>query len=110
MIIKNIDGVREESAHHGTCTCKNIFIKEFQSSTLFFGETYVEPKVEVEPHTHREEEEVYYILEGEGLMKINGNERKVRPGDTILTCKGSTHSIKNIGDVRLRMVCFATKY
>jgi len=109
MIVKNVNDVKEELAHSGTCSTRSIFTKEFQSPTLFFAETYVEPKVEIEPHTHKEEEEVYYILEGKGLMKVDGDEREVGPGDTILTLKGSTHSIKNIGNVRLRMVVFTTK-
>lgn len=109
MIVKNVNDVKEELVHSGTCTSKSIFKKEFQSPTLFFCETYVEPKVELEPHTHTEREEVYYILEGKGLMKVNSDEREVGPGDTILILKGSTHSIKNIGSVRLRIVVFATR-
>ena len=34
-------------------------------------------------HWHRDSEEFYFLLEGRGLMEIDGTEREVGPGDAI---------------------------
>ncbi|HDH07280.1 MAG TPA: cupin domain-containing protein [Thermoproteales archaeon] len=45
-------------------------------------------------HYHKQRDEIYIILEGEGVLTINGKEIRVKPGDVILIPKGSKHSIK----------------
>jgi mannose-6-phosphate isomerase-like protein (cupin superfamily) len=42
----------------------------------------------------QKEDEVYYILEGNGVMQMNGDSFPVRPGDAILTRPGSSHGLK----------------
>jgi len=46
-------------------------------------------------HEHGQEEEIYYILEGEGVFDENGQETVVSPGTATLTGNGSGHSIRN---------------
>src|SRR5215467_9597986 len=45
----------------------------------------------------QKEDEVYYILSGEGVMQMNGKEFPVKPGDAILTRPGSSHGLKQTG-------------
>ena len=42
----------------------------------------------------QESDEVYYILEGTGIMQMNGDSFAVKPGDAILTRPGSSHGLK----------------
>ena|SRR5688572_22765652 len=42
----------------------------------------------------QKEDEVYYILEGNGIMQMNGDSFPVKPGDAILTRPGSSHGLK----------------
>ena len=49
-------------------------------------------------HEHVNEDEVYIIQQGKGVVADNGKEVKVEAGDAILTGKGASHSIRNIGD------------
>jgi len=46
-------------------------------------------------HDHLQEEEIFYILSGEGVFTENGRESIVRTGDATLTGNGSGHSIRN---------------
>ncbi len=46
-------------------------------------------------HEHGQEEEIYYILEGEGVFNENGLETVIGPGTATLTGNGSSHSIRN---------------
>ncbi|MFA6276414.1 MAG: cupin domain-containing protein [Pedobacter sp.] len=42
----------------------------------------------------QKEDEIYYVLSGNGKMKMNGETFSVKPGDAILTRPGSSHSIE----------------
>ena len=52
----------------------------------------------------QKEDEVYYILSGEGEMKMNGETFKVRAGDAILTRPASSHGLQPIGDKDLALI------
>jgi len=49
--------------------------------------------------------EVYYILEGQGLMHIDGESLEVNPEGTIYIPPHSTQYIENIGDSVLKFLC-----
>ncbi len=57
-----------------------------------------------ERHFHKLSEEFYFILEGTGVMEINGEERPVFPGDAILIPPGAWHQITAI-QTTLRLLC-----
>jgi mannose-6-phosphate isomerase-like protein (cupin superfamily) len=51
----------------------------------------------VSEHYHKVTEELYYILSGTGLMKINDEEEQVHSGDTVIILPGMRHKITNNG-------------
>jgi mannose-6-phosphate isomerase-like protein (cupin superfamily) len=57
------------------------------------------------PHFHPKAEEIYYILKGEGCIKMNGEERGVGPGDAIAIPPGVTHQILQEGREDLVFLC-----
>lgn len=57
------------------------------------------------PHYHIETEEIYYILEGAGLMRVSREEMVVGPGDAIAIPPRASHQITNTGDSALRFLC-----
>ncbi|MDE0861309.1 MAG: cupin domain-containing protein [Akkermansiaceae bacterium] len=60
---------------------------------------------ETERHYHKVSEELYYLLEGTGLMEIDGEEREVGPGDAILIPPGAWHQIKAVDALRFLCCC-----
>ena len=58
-----------------------------------------------ERHYHRVSEELYYILEGTGVMEVNGEERAVGPGDAILIPAGAWHEIRAAEALRFLCCC-----
>ncbi len=60
-----------------------------------------QPKAHVSPHRHRVQEQVYHVLEGEGLMQLDGVRRVVRRHDVIFIPPGVEHAITNTGLVDL---------
>ncbi len=67
------------------------------------AEATVEAGRITERHHHRLSEEFYFILEGEGVMEVDGEERRVRAGDGILIPPGAWHRIRAL--TRLRFLC-----
>lgn len=69
--------------------------------------------VEMEPggfqhlHTH-EPEQMYYILEGQGLMTVDGEEQPVQAGDCIFFPPFAKHGLKNTGEGMLRYLSAAS--
>ena len=57
------------------------------------------------PHYHPKAEEIYFLLEGRGRMRIEQEIRAVEPGDAIAIPPGKRHQITNIGEGTLRFLC-----
>jgi mannose-6-phosphate isomerase-like protein (cupin superfamily) len=57
------------------------------------------------PHSHAVAEEFYYVVEGQGAMRIGEEECAVIRGDAILIPPGALHSLSNTGDSYLRILC-----
>lgn len=71
------------------------FPEDFDSSIKFFHETTLEKGASIGLHPQERNEEIYYIVEGEGEMTVDGETAKVKPGDIVLTKSGSKHALKN---------------
>jgi mannose-6-phosphate isomerase-like protein (cupin superfamily) len=69
------------------------------------AEALVGPGQETEAHMHRQSQEVYYVLEGTGTMRLGGQSLSIGEGDSILIKPGTVHNIKNTGGDALRVLC-----
>jgi mannose-6-phosphate isomerase-like protein (cupin superfamily) len=56
-------------------------------------------------HYHAQTEEIYFLVEGSGEMEVEGERRRVGPGDAILIPPGAWHEIRADGDAELRFLC-----
>ena len=56
-----------------------------------------QPMAYVERHSHAVQEQVYHVLEGEGLMEIAGKSHVVRKHDYVFLPPGVQHAISNTG-------------
>ena len=65
------------------------------------------PGMASQEHYHTEAEEVYYVLAGEGRLRIDGEERAIGPGDTVAIVPGERHKIWQAGegDLVLLVTC-----
>lgn len=89
-----IEGFRYLDSHELSNSLKGFYINELQVNS------------EIGFHKHPMDEEIYLILEGQGLVNDNGEEKKVEAGDLIYTKKGESHALVNTGDKILRFVAF----
>lgn len=64
----------------------------------------LDPGSSIGPHLHGENEEVYWILSGEGIYNEDGTEVPAGPGDVFIALQGHTHGLKNTGSGPLEMI------
>jgi mannose-6-phosphate isomerase-like protein (cupin superfamily) len=59
---------------------------------------------ELEAHVHQEEDDAFYILEGEMTFVLEEGEVKAGPGAFVLVPPGVEHGFRNDGDSPVRML------
>ncbi len=56
-------------------------------------------------HYHVLSEEIYFITQGVGRIRIDGETREVKQGDAIAIPPGARHKLWNTGDAVLTLLC-----
>jgi mannose-6-phosphate isomerase-like protein (cupin superfamily) len=75
------------------------------SAYNFLDFTILPVGAEIGIHTHElDNEEIYVVISGRGLMHLEGEWFEVEAGHAIVNRPGGTHGLKNIGDEELRLV------
>jgi mannose-6-phosphate isomerase-like protein (cupin superfamily) len=99
MIVVNVDSPEAKQttyvAHRGG-VARMLLTSHFMKSMEFFAWAVVPAGNTMEEHTD-EVEEVYFILSGEGLMKVGDEEKQVKTWDAIWLPAGVPHAFTNTG-------------
>jgi mannose-6-phosphate isomerase-like protein (cupin superfamily) len=69
------------------------------------AEARLAPGTSTQEHYHPRTEEIYYITQGTGRMRIEGEVREVKAGDAIAIPPGKKHKLWNLGQDTLRLLC-----
>ena len=98
--IRNIAEVpwKEFPGHFGGALSKPLVMPETaESRHIDYRISMYQPMARVELHKHEVQEQVYHVLEGEGLMEIDVKKQLVRRHDVIFLPPGVAHAIENTG-------------
>ena len=80
-------------------------IREYlHTAAQSLAEATLSPGQSTERHYHRLSEEIYLLVEGGGLMEVDGEERHVAAGDAVLIPPGAWHTLV-AGDGGARLLC-----
>jgi mannose-6-phosphate isomerase-like protein (cupin superfamily) len=94
-------------AHNGTLSIlfKRVAERARGSACNFIDFSIVPPGADIGLHTHAtDNEEIYIVVSGRGVMHLDGEEFEVGPGHVIVNRPGGTHALKNAGGAELRLV------
>ena len=95
--------------HFGGALSKPLVRPETAGSRLIdYRISTYQPMAYVEPHAHQVQEQVYHVLEGEGMMEVGGKRQVVRRHDVIFIPPGVPHSITNNGLTDLTFIVVTT--
>lgn len=111
--IVNLENVKFMTRSHGDrYECRIAPVGgELDSRKLGFNVTVIPPGKRAFPyHAHRGNEEMFFILEGEGSVRIDGAVHKLRKGDFISLPPGrdSAHQIVKDSRATLRYLAVST--
>jgi len=84
--------------------------EEINAPSRLCAELTLAPGAGIGEHEHVDEDEIYVIQRGKGMVADNGKEVEVEAGDAVLTGKGASHSIRNTGSEDLVVTAVIMKY
>lgn len=95
----------------GSVEITHIFKQdELKGKARLIARISINPGCSIGLHEHVAEEEIFYIINGFGVINDNGKEREVSAGDAVLTGDGAFHSIENREDVPLQLLAVILVY
>ncbi|MFO0704144.1 MAG: cupin domain-containing protein [Patescibacteria group bacterium] len=103
----------QHNCHDGTGSIlfREVFGKsDFVSKLNHVHETIIHPHSTIGYHKNTGNEEIYYIISGEGVMKIDDEEHMVRPGDATIVHGGSSHGLQNNSDKEMKILVIECNY
>jgi mannose-6-phosphate isomerase-like protein (cupin superfamily) len=98
ILERDRDVAREEAGTHdgGGQTVGYSFFSQAPGLKIVFRKRALKQGSGIGYHLQKEDE-IYYVLSGQGQMTIDGKSFGVGPGDAILTRPGSSHGLKQTG-------------
>jgi mannose-6-phosphate isomerase-like protein (cupin superfamily) len=99
-VVRNIAEVpwQQFPDHYGGALSKPLVMPQTAGSRhVDYRISMYQPMAHVALHSHEIQEQVYHVLEGEGLMHIDGKAHVVRKHDVIFLPPGVKHDIANTG-------------
>lgn len=89
---------KEYPGHFGGALSKELAGPEtVGSSRVDFRISRYAPMAYVQEHQHQIQEQVYYVLEGEGVLTLDDESHLMRPHDYVYVPPGVRHSFTNTG-------------
>lgn len=110
-LIRNVAEVpwQQFPGHFGGALSKALVRPETAGSQLIdYRISTYQPMAHVVLHTHKVQEQVYHVLDGEGMMEMDGKRRLVRRHDVVYIPPGVEHGISNTGLTDLTFIVATT--
>ena len=85
-----------------------VFDPEGENANFVFAVEIFDVGGKTPPNTHPRAQEMFYVLEGEGVAHCGGKSVALRRGDSLLLPAGTEHQIENTGSGRLYCLTFMT--
>ncbi|WP_288254623.1 cupin domain-containing protein [uncultured Hydrogenophaga sp.] len=100
---------KEYPGHFGGALSKELAGPDTTGSRrLDFRISRYAPMAYVQEHVHKVQEQVYYVLEGEGVLTLDEQRHLMRPHDFVYVPPGIRHSFHNTGTAGLVFLVITT--
>ena len=96
---------------NGQVVIRHFFKKEeINAPCRLCAELSIPPGGSIGVHEHLNEDEIFIIQKGKGIISSEGREVEVEAGDSIMTGRGASHAVKNTGDEDLLITAVIIQY
>jgi quercetin dioxygenase-like cupin family protein len=100
---------QEFPGHFGGALSKALVgLENSGSKRIDFRISRYAPSAYVQEHAHQVQEQIYYVLEGEGLLTVDEEKHLMRPHDYVYLPPGVRHSFTNTGTAGLVFLVVTT--
>jgi quercetin dioxygenase-like cupin family protein len=82
---------------------------DFETALEFVEYVELPPATSIGRHTHGDDEELYFVIEGTGRMTLESDEVAVGPGDLVFNPRGGTHALRNDSDGTIRLLVWQVR-
>jgi mannose-6-phosphate isomerase-like protein (cupin superfamily) len=106
MEVVNVGKVKSLITKDGSEIREILSPRNSQIKNQSLAEARVKSGEETLEHCHKSSEEIYYILQGKGRMKIEDEIKEVKACDGIVILPGKRHKIRNTGEDDLIFLCY----
>lgn len=99
--------LKPEAIHGGQGLCPHACViraEELDTPLRFVNYTVLPPQASFGDHVHGDDNELYIVLEGEGVYTVNGKASPVKTGDILVNPRFATHAIENTGKTDMRLL------
>ena len=86
---------RQARQHRILCELPALEVIELRFGPDFEG---------VDPHTHADHADCFYVLEGEAEFSVDGQTYRAGPGSFVAAPSGTVHGFRNAGEGELRLL------
>lgn len=105
----SLQDVPLEPTRHGALKKVLLRHEDVSSHLMFLNEVYVAPGERLEAHKHEDMEEIFYFLDGKGIMQVGEDAQAVTAGDRVIVSAKTIHILENTGAVEMKFICFGVK-
>jgi mannose-6-phosphate isomerase-like protein (cupin superfamily) len=113
MLTRNLNDCKVITAIDGTIL-RELLNPLHDGSELRLGYSIAHAKIPAGkssyPHRLTKASEVYYFLEGTGVMHIDGETHEVRAGSLVYVPPKAVQHVENIGDEEIVFLCIVDPY
>lgn len=81
-------------------------LNDFKTPIEFIDYVIISPNMTIGNHTHGNNEEIYFIVKGNGTMTTNSETFKVTAGDVIVNSFGDSHGLVNDSNNNIEVFIF----
>lgn len=96
---------------------KYIQKKDYSKNIIFTQDDFIDnnhllqtviipPRTKQRSHSHNKQTEVFFVLEGETTITINGKDYLAHAGDSFICSPGDNHNLWNKSDKDFKLVVF----
>ena len=105
MEIKNLDDVAAFTTKDGSEIRELLAYRNSSIRNQSLAEARLPVGASTQEHYHARTEEIYFITQGRGRMRIEGELAEVKAGDAIAIPPGKKHKLWNTGAEVLTLLC-----
>ena len=89
---------------------KRILLDKIQGKVNLIQEVIISPLGDIPLHKHKSTDEIFYIISGSPIIKIEDRKKELYPGDIITVEKEINHGFINESKNEVKLICLKINY